>query len=349
MRGYPKVSVIVVTHNRREDLGEAIESLCQQTYSNIEIIVVDNGSSDGTCSMVREKFAGAKLIELRKNTGPYEGRNIGVATSEGDILFFLDDDATLETGSIAGIVDRFSMEKDLGVIVCKLIEANTGVLDPRLYYNVTSHFDGEFYLGDMVAEGATAIRRQVLEEVELWPAHYFRAGIGREISYRIIDSGYNMIYFPGAIVYHKESHLGEHSREQIEREKIFYRTRNLLWITWKYMPLPRALVESLIKVTYCFFESIQNGAFPFFVKGLVAAISGMPRLLKMERSPVSAETLAKIDYLGHGNIVTDLEALGRIAPTGLRSVMLNRFKFLVSNTRRMFAYPARTPGDDRKS
>lgn len=329
----PLVSAIVVTLNRRGDLMEAIESLRQQTYGNIEIIVVDNGSNDGTPQMVKESFPEARLVELDRNTGPYHGRNVGAAASKGDILFFLDDDATMERDSLSEIVARFDVEEDLGVIICKLIETRTGrpdpnALDPRLYNGVINPRECEFYLGDIVAEGITAIRTEVFEKVGRWPAHYFRASVGKEISYRIIDAGYNMIWFPKAIAYHKSSPIGGISREQIEREKTFYRTRNLLWIYWTHMPVARAMFESGITVTYYFFDSIRNRVFLFYVKGLLAALSSMPKLLRTERKPISKKALAKIDYLKYGILVTDSAALDNIVPIPFTKVLRMRSKFL---------------------
>jgi len=329
----PVVSAIVVTLNRRADLSEAIESLRRQTYDNIEVIVVDNGSNDNTPQMVKENFPDVRLVELPQNTGAYHGRNVGAAAARGEILFFLDDDATLERNSISNIVNRFSLEKDMGVIVCKLIDARTGlpdpqVLDQRLYLDLARPLECEIYLGDMIAEGITAIRRDVFEKVGGWPAHYFRASVGKELSYRIIDAGYNMIWFPEAVAYHKYSSLGEISRNQIETRKTFYITRNLLWIYWTHMPVPRALFESGLTISYFLINSIRNGVFALFVKGVMAALIGMPKLLRTERRQISKEALAKIDYLKYGSIVTDSAGLENFVPIPFFKVMGLRFKFL---------------------
>ncbi|MFC1935241.1 glycosyltransferase family 2 protein [Chloroflexota bacterium] len=330
MEGSPKVSVIVVTRNRRKDLRAAIESVHQQTYSSSEVIVVDNGSSDGTPQMVKEGFTEVRLVDLDRNTGPYHGRNVGAAASKGGILFFLDDDATLEKDSLAAIVDRFSAEEALGVIVCKLIQAGSGAPEAILFSSVTTNPDEECYLGDMVAEGATAIRRDVFERVGRWPANYFRAHVGTDLSYRIMDAGYYITYFPKAVVYHKESPLGNISRRQIEREKMFYVVRNQLWIAWKYLPLPRAAMESIIKICYYFWESLGKGALVPYLRGLWSAILTMPRVLLKERSPVSRRTLAKIDYMANGGMITDAEILESFPPLRYRTLLWRKFATLIA-------------------
>ena len=329
MKEYPEVSVVVVTRNRREDLAVAIESLRQQTYSNIEVVVVDNGSSDGTTEMLKESFPEVGLVELGRNTGPYHGRNVGTAASNGDILFFLDDDATLERGALTKIVDRFSVEEALGVIVCRLIQGGSGVPKAYLFSHMAITPDAECYLGNMVAEGATAIRRDVFEQVGRWPAHYFLCGVGKDLSFRVIDAGYNIIYFPKATVYHKESSLDNSSREQIVKDRMFYLVRNQLWTSWKYFPVPRAALETVIKITYHFGEAWRKGALLPYFHGLWAAISTMPRVLMKERRPVSSRTIAKIDYMAYGGMITRAEMLESFRPIGLGKVLWRKLATLV--------------------
>jgi GT2 family glycosyltransferase len=327
----PLVSVIVVTLNRKEDLAEALESLRQQTHRNTEVILVDNGSTDGTAQMVKESFPDMPFIQLGSNTGPYHGRNVGVDASKGDLLFFMDDDATVEKDSLAQIVARFSKEESLGVAVCKLIDMGTGALDSRLHSSVATNFDQEFYMGDMVLEGATAIRKAVFEQVGRWPAHYFRQYVGRDLSYRIIDAGYDMVFLPTATVFHKESPIGGVSRGQIERDKVFYATRNQLWIAWKYLPLPRAALETIIKVCYHFVDALRKGAMIPFLKGLGAAISTMPGILLKERRPITRKALAKIDYMAYGGAITNGEMLETFTPLSLRTLLWR--KLITLNTR----------------
>ena len=74
----PLVSIQILNWNRAEDTQIAIQSALNQTYENIEIIVIDNGSSDDSVSLIRKKFSDIKLIELEKNFGCPGGRNLGI-------------------------------------------------------------------------------------------------------------------------------------------------------------------------------------------------------------------------------------------------------------------------------
>jgi len=71
-------SVLVLNWDRKDDLIDCIESLTKQTYTNTEIIIVDNGSSDGSQDAVRKKYPEVKLIENEKNLGFAKGNNIGI-------------------------------------------------------------------------------------------------------------------------------------------------------------------------------------------------------------------------------------------------------------------------------
>ncbi len=156
-------------------------------------------------------------------------------------------------------------------------------------------------LGDLVSEGAVAVRRCVFEEVGLWPAHYFRQSVGREMGLRVLDAGYDMCYCPQAVMYHKNSPLGGMNRDLIQKEKHFYKVRNELWIAWTYLPVARAIIETAIKLIYYPGASLRTGALSCCLRGMAAAFKALPGIVRHERSPVRPETLAKRDrllYLG---------------------------------------------------
>jgi len=91
----PKLSVIIPTYNRAEWLKRVVESLLNQTYQDFEIIVVDDGSVDGTESLIRDvmKNAPCELVYIRQeNKGPASARNTGVKHAKGELILFIDDD-----------------------------------------------------------------------------------------------------------------------------------------------------------------------------------------------------------------------------------------------------------------
>ena len=113
---HPLVSINLVTANRRDMLAAAIESACAQTYRPIELVVVDNHSSDGSPEAVQQRWPEARVIRLHRNIGCQPGRNIGMKNCRGKYIFNLDDDGLLEPAAIERIVERFEAEPALGII-----------------------------------------------------------------------------------------------------------------------------------------------------------------------------------------------------------------------------------------
>ena len=89
----PKVSVIIPVYNREESVGYAIESVLGQTYSDYEIIVIDDGSTDGTDQVLRAFGERAQVLS-QTNRGPYAARNLGLKHASGEYIAFLDSDDT---------------------------------------------------------------------------------------------------------------------------------------------------------------------------------------------------------------------------------------------------------------
>lgn len=92
MDNAPTVSVIIPTYNRRNLVELALVSVVQQTYQDYEIIVVDDGSTDGTASWVGLHYPQVRLIQRQENQGVAAARNIGVCEARGRFIAFLDSD-----------------------------------------------------------------------------------------------------------------------------------------------------------------------------------------------------------------------------------------------------------------
>ena len=129
----PLVSVLIVTWNRKADVLEAIQSVVDQEYVPVEIVVVDNGSTDGTVPVIRAAYQDVTLVALDHNTGITHGRNAGIAVATGEIIFCLDSDASLARDTLTNVVDKFADMPDVGIITCKILNAQTGALDPQTW------------------------------------------------------------------------------------------------------------------------------------------------------------------------------------------------------------------------
>ena len=89
-------SIVVLNYNGRHLLGECLDAVLRQTYPNREVIVVDNGSTDGSQDFVREKFPSFRLLQLPANIGPAGGHNLGIKTAQGIEGYFEVDNKAVE-------------------------------------------------------------------------------------------------------------------------------------------------------------------------------------------------------------------------------------------------------------
>src|SRR3989338_5143691 len=111
----PLVSVVILTWNRKDDLIETITELRKSSYASIEVIVVDNGSEDGTPAVIKERFPDVVFVRLEKNTG-IAGYNIGMKKARGDYVVLLDSDSFPERNAIERMLKIFESDNKIGAV-----------------------------------------------------------------------------------------------------------------------------------------------------------------------------------------------------------------------------------------
>lgn len=116
MQRDPLVSIIIPTFNRRQFIADAIESCLAQTYANCEIIVVDDGSSDGTGDYLRRQYGGRIAYIHQANKGPGIARNRGIDAAKGEFIHFLDADDQLHERKIEICLSAFRKRPDIAVV-----------------------------------------------------------------------------------------------------------------------------------------------------------------------------------------------------------------------------------------
>ena len=128
----PLVSVIIVNHNGIEFVEACLRSILASLYQNIEIIFVDNGSSDGSLEYVREAFGNQKQLRIIENSaslGPAVGRNRGAKVSRGAYLAFLDNDTKVQPNWLSELIKVFEQDDSIGAAQSKLLRMETNFYD----------------------------------------------------------------------------------------------------------------------------------------------------------------------------------------------------------------------------
>ncbi|MCP5107314.1 MAG: glycosyltransferase family 2 protein, partial [bacterium] len=218
----------------KNDVAEGIRELeaQKQHYNSIEIIVVDNGSSDGTPAMIKETFPGVNLIALQQNIG-VAAYNTGFQQAAGQYIVVLDDDSFPETHAIPRMVEEFQRNEKLGVVafdVRNYYDYKKTNLNPASPVSPVSEKPGTAAAEEnqgsryqMAFNGAgVGIRKKCIDEVGGYPAEFFLYWNEQDLSIRILDAGYQIKWFTDIISLHKYSPGNRESQRAP-----FYYTRNL--------------------------------------------------------------------------------------------------------------------------
>ncbi len=135
----PVASIIIPHFNGRHHLSDCFDSLRQQTCPDFEIILVDNGSTDGTQEFVGQQYPEVRLIELGENRGFTGACNAGWAAAQGDIIILLNNDTAVHPTWLQEIVSAFERYPDVGSVASKML-----LYDQRDHFHTT----GDFYRVD---------------------------------------------------------------------------------------------------------------------------------------------------------------------------------------------------------
>jgi GT2 family glycosyltransferase len=240
MTDFPLISCIVVNWNRRDLLRACLTSLITDSYPEKEIIVVDNGSSDGSVELCAESFPAVRVIRNAINKGFCAANNQGIAVARGEFVALLNNDAEVSPGFLNALLRLFDGLPDLGMAAAKIVVwEDPGLIDKagHLIYpdgqnrgRGTGERDHGQY--DRVEEvlwpdGCAALyRKAMLDEIGGFDEDFFAYGDDAELGLRARIAGWKCLYTPHAVVrHHRGSSMGVAS---VGRLKLIERNRVLL-------------------------------------------------------------------------------------------------------------------------
>jgi GT2 family glycosyltransferase len=232
----PKFGVIVLTMgNRPDDLNRGLASLLDQRGVQLDVVVVGNGWQPVGLP------AGVKAHGLTENLGIPAGRNAGVSLVEGELLFFLDDDASLPADDIlARMAMQFAADPTLGMIQPRVVDADGREAPRRWTPRVRIGDPAQSSPAMNVWEGAVAIRRDAFKFAGGWPEPFWYAHEGIELAWRVWDGGFHVRYDGDIEVFHPAIQPTRHA------EFYRYQARNRIWLARRNLPLPVGVVYVLV-------------------------------------------------------------------------------------------------------
>lgn len=211
-----KISVVIPTFNSWNTVKPCIESIKNQTLKPVEIVIIDNASTDGTSTRVKKIFPKIRLITLKKNTGVTGGRNKGieVANKKSDYIFFFDHDMIAKAKMLEELVAVAKLRKDIGIVTPKIYylsdkkriwSAGTGV---NLWTGQVL-FRGGKDVGQydeveevQVAPAAMLIKKKVINKIGSFDDKIFAVWEDTDFCFRARKNGYKVMYAPKAVAYH---------------------------------------------------------------------------------------------------------------------------------------------------
>jgi GT2 family glycosyltransferase len=252
----PLVSIVVVTWNGLAYLPECLASLAAQSYAAVEIVVVDNGSTDGSVEYLRRQPPGRlRLVESPVNTGFAGGNNLGMRVAKGAYIALINNDAAADTRWIEALVAAAEADPAVGMCASKIyVWDQPGILDGagllvspdgigrgrgRLEPD-REEFEGEEDV--LLPSGCAALyRRAMLDEIGLFDEDFFAYCEDTDLGLRGRIAGWRCRYVPGAVVRHRYSG----STTAHSPFKAFHVERNRIWVVVKCFP-PGAAAMSLL-------------------------------------------------------------------------------------------------------
>ena len=201
------LSVIIVNYNTADFLGRCLTSVARQTDVDVEVIVVDNCSKDGSPSFVREHFPWVRLMANDQNLGFSRANNQALKDCSGTYVYFLNPDTELRSGAFKNMVDFMESHPNIGLAGTQLVNPDGSPQSSvEIRYPGQRHAKDELkgLKGDIAwVMGSSMIARlEVLRGVDGFDEHYFLYGEDLDLCLRIRKSGWDIGYIPEAMVIH---------------------------------------------------------------------------------------------------------------------------------------------------
>jgi GT2 family glycosyltransferase len=293
----PWVSVVIANWNGRHYLEKCLESLAAQTYPAVEVIVVDNGSTDGSAAWVAERFPSVRLIVNPDNRGFAAANNQGVRQSRGAYVATLNNDTWVEPDWLAGLVAALERDPRLGMAASHMLFADqpevinsTGICLDRCGISWDRHGGQTARQAEAgpaevfgPCAGAALYRRELLEAVGLFDEDFFAYLEDVDLAWRARWRGWKAIYVPSARVYHIHSATSQEGSPF----KTYWLSRNKIQMIAKNYPMPYLLLFLPLIVFYEFVSlghALLSRRGSGAARGRLAGLRSLPRAFKKRRA-----------------------------------------------------------------
>ncbi len=302
----PLITVAVLNWNRRDDLLLALKSIRSQTYRPIEMLVVDNASTDGSAEAVEREFPEARVVQLDRNYGCPGGRNRSIPHARGNFIFYCDNDGLLHREAVERAYqamcryDRVSIITGLVKSFSTLEEVDTrcdvGPMD-TCYFAPT--FQG----------GVSLHRKKMYNEVGTYPDDYMYSGEETNMAYRMLDKGHLILHDPAVILWHRKADTArDKCNDYLQRQS------NDFANVWEFWPIELAIIYTLRAFVIDPISALRAGYFWAWLCDRPRLWTHVARSASRLRHPVRRETMQTIWKLRRKDVMREEEVFRIDAP-----------------------------------
>ncbi|MDT0317395.1 glycosyltransferase family 2 protein [Streptomyces millisiae] len=281
----PRVTVLVITHNRRRELLHTLDRLAELP-ERPPVVVVDNGSTDGTAQAVAHRHPEVTLLRPGSNLGAV-GRNLGARHVTTPYLAFCDDDTWWEPGSLRRAVDLLDAHPGVATVTARIVVEPAGHEDP-----IVEELRGSPLprppglpgpaLGSFLA-GASVLRAEAFRRAGGFSPRLWLGGEEELLAADLMAAGWWLVFDEEMLLHHRPSTLRDPSRRRADG------IRNTLWFTWL-----RRTPRSALRRTAALLGSVPRDLTT--ARALARAAAGVPWVLR-ERRPLPAEVDRRLTLL----------------------------------------------------
>lgn len=308
-----KVSVVTPNYNGKDFLYAYFESLIKNSNEIGEVIIVDNGSRDGSQEFIRNYREKVDfpivLIENSQNLGFAEAVNQGISKARYDYIFSLNNDTVVEKSAILELLNLLNTEERIFSVSSKMVQFNNPKLiddagDDYTLLAYTKKRGNNQNLNKFIevsevfssCAGAALYRKDLLEELGGFDSEFFAYMEDVDLGYRARVNGYKNMFCPNAIVYHMGSAT---TGSQYNEFKVRLAARNNVWVVYKNLPIPQKIVNVLFLflgflIKYIFF--LKKGFGPIYLNGLKEGLRTRNKIKKVEFKSKNWKNYFKIEY-----------------------------------------------------
>jgi len=248
-----KVSILVHNLNRADDLRRCLESVCQQTYRPLELVLLDAGSTDGSLDVI-EEYRGRLSncgIEVQfvscSPMGVAASRDLAAAHACGDLFTFLDNDACMDSmETIQRVVDKFVSDSRLGIVAFRILDRDNEAIDRStwVYRRPLVKWASVPFLTFTFAGAGCCIRSDLFSGLGgFWKAlRYSREE--EDLALGLIHAGYRILYAPDVVIRHFSSPRGRSSVAERRSTEL----RNGVLVLWRRFPILIAIPAIVARI-----------------------------------------------------------------------------------------------------